>query len=155
MFEGGRRIDEHVGARLDGALVERPGREVERVAAQAAAAIRHRVGRVIEIMVLGFGLRKSRTQRPVAAERVGLAAGVEVIPGILGAGQRPIVFFAPDVFPHHENLHRFLALDPVVNAFQDVVVPAEHDLVLIELGFRSKVNFSDFSASSRVAAQND
>src|SRR5580693_9312643 len=70
--------------------------------------------------------------------------------GALRARQGPIIFFPPLVGAHDENLHR-LARKFVQDTLKQVVIPAQSDFVFIELGgSRSKVNFADLSAVSRM-----
>src|SRR5207245_6753336 len=94
-----------------------------------------------------------RAERPVAIESVGLGGGVQIVASGLGAGERPVIFLAPYVLAHHENLDRLLALSSVVDALQDVVVPAQHHVVQVDLGGRgTKVDLADAPSAAGVTA---
>src|SRR5260370_134982 len=56
---------------------------------------------------------------------------MQVIFRIFRARQRPVVFLAPLIFSHHENLHRLFFLDAVRFSFQQPVVPPQHRFVPI------------------------
>ncbi len=77
---------------------------------------------------------------------------MQVILRIFRARQRPIVFFAPLVFSHHENLHRLFFLDAVRFSFQQPVIPPKHQFIAIDWQFLCKVHRADFSVvpTSRV-----
>ena len=93
---GGRGIDENVGARLDGALVECAGRHERGIAAESAAhwwapglwgCIRTTSG--------GSSPGDSGLSAAVAVERVGASAAVQVVFHVLCAVEGPFVFVAP------------------------------------------------------------
>ena len=76
------------------------------------------------MLALGSG----SAQCAVTGACVRAASRVQVITGLAGARQRPVVFIAPDILTHDENAHRLLALHTILNALQQVIVPAQHAL---------------------------
>src|SRR5260370_17509389 len=71
---------------------------------------------------------------------------MQVILRIFRARQRPVVFLAPLVFPHHENPDWLFFLDAVRFSLQQPVVPSQRQLIPIDGKFFSKVHCSDFPA---------
>src|SRR6185369_16849606 len=65
----------------------------------------------------------------------------------------PVVFVAPDVRAHYENLYWLSLGKAVVHSLQHVVVPVEYNRGFVPpIGNWSKVNVSDLPSASRVPA---
>src|SRR5207302_6688814 len=68
-------------------------------------------------------------QGAVTVEGVGRPGAVEEPFRRLGAPEGPLALFAPPVFPHDKDAHRRIVRDPVLDAPEPVIEPAELPLV--------------------------
>ena len=103
-------------------------------------------------MVGRFGGRGYRRKSSIAAQRVGTALGVQEISGAAGAGQRPVILFAPLVRAHYKNSDR-LAGEAILRALEKIVVPGKRDFVFVVLrGGAAKIHVSDFAAVAGMTA---
>ena len=84
-----------------------------------------RVAGVVEEDVGGLVSRGRRVERAVARRRVRPPAAVQVVVRPHRSGERPLVLVAPLVDAHHEDAHRRLGGDAVVDPLEPVVEPAD------------------------------
>ncbi len=116
-------VNQHVLARLDGlAILRAPDLGIGRY---LPAERVDRVGRIIDERVRRRGGRRTGRWPPVAADRVGPPAAVQIELGELRSSQRPFIFVAPFAGAHHKNSQRGFLVDPGRQALQPIVVPAE------------------------------
>ena len=117
-----RRVDEHVVASLDRPPIPRAAVIEEQ---DRAAYRRDRIVRIVDVSVGRLVARRRSGNDTIAGEGVGPAAAVQVVAGVFGAGERPLVLVAPDVRTHHEEPDRRLVVNPVLHTLQSPVVPAQ------------------------------
>src|SRR5208282_5636323 len=72
-----------------------------------------------------------------------------------GASQRPIVFVAPGIFAHYKNLDCLLTLAAVIDAAQEMIVPAELVGIGIALGRGSEIEFAGLAVEGAVIPGSD
>src|SRR6478672_10710364 len=65
--------------------------------------------------------------------------------------QRPVVFFAPLVCTHYKNAYRLRAGEVIGGILEQVVVPTQRRIVLVEFSGRTKINVSYFAARASVS----
>src|SRR5574337_248485 len=80
---------------------------------------------------------------------------MEIVIGCLRALERPTIFLSPFVLTQHKNPYWFFIFNSVVDALQQVVVPAQFHFIKIEVGLRPKIYFTDFSSAASMAADYD
>src|ERR1700731_4190583 len=125
------------------------------VATQAAAASGSGTGRVVRIAIGLLTLGSGCVQLSIAARCIRTAARVQVVACDAGPCQRPIVFGTPDVLSHHVNLHRLLTIHAVIDAAQQMVVPAQRLSVGIALRGGSEIEFAGFAVEWTVIPRPD
>src|SRR5690242_20733951 len=70
--------------------------------------------------------------------------------------QRPVIFFAPFVAAHDENLDRLFLGEIILRALEKVLIPVQGDVVFIKLGRgRAEVDVADFASTAGMAADDD
>src|SRR3712207_1252733 len=82
-----------------------------------------------------------------AGGRVGWAAAAQEVAGIPGPCQRPFLLVAPDVRAHHEDPHRRLVVDPVVDPAEPTVVPAQVQAKQVDPRRRTEVDIAGWIAA--------
>ena len=98
---------------------------------------------VVDVCVGGVGSGNVPFEHAVAPAGVGAAAGREVEVGPLGAGERPVIGRVPAVRSHDEDVDGRVVFDAVVDALQEVVVPARDVAVEVDLRFGAVVDAAD------------
>src|SRR5579862_1850174 len=78
---------------------------------------------------------------------------MEKVLGRLGAGERPVIFIAPLINPHDEDLDRLAGGEFVSTALEEKIVPVKSNLAFIELfRFRTEVDFANLASLACVPA---
>src|SRR3712207_1352319 len=126
-------VDQHVATPLVGALVghttpdEPPARGRDRIVRIVVEAI--------DRLVVGH----RRSQRAVAVQRVGRSLAVQVVRGVDGAREWPLILVAPAVLAHDEDAdRRARQLDAV--ALEVVIEPLPFDVDQGYRGLRAEVD---------------
>ena len=142
-FERFRRVDEHVGAGLDAALVE-GARFVVAHAAEGAAVGRHGRARVVDETVGAVTVAAGiRCEPAVSGGAVRVAATVQVERDGFDSGRRPLVRVPPAVLAHQEVADLGVAvLEPVRLGLRETVEKVPQHLVEAEIGV-AEVPFAD------------
>ena len=91
---------------------------------------------------------------PLPRTRVGLSCRVQEVLGVPRASEGPVVLVSPLVRAHDEDPDR-LAREPVLDALEQVIVPTQGRLVLVDDGRRAEIEVADGRAVPRVPADND
>ena len=129
-------VNQHIGALFHRRLVNHALGDDERI----AALRRHGVGRVIDIAVGRFVAGRDAAEAAAAVPGVGRRFAVQIVTGVVGAGQRPFLLAAPAVFAHHEQRHRRFFQNPRLPVFQPIVEPAQQMFVQLDAGRLAKVD---------------
>src|ERR1700730_557483 len=125
LAERSRRIDQHVVAILDAALVARAG-DRRRAATVIPARAGYGILRVITIPVrCGILGRRVPGKATVAVAGVGVTGAGQIHLAILCASQGKLVLLPPAFLPHDEQRHGRLRSDAVGGALQPIVEPRQ------------------------------
>src|SRR5215467_12238695 len=106
---------------FDHALIERAAHLRICITAEATADRRHRIERIVEERIRRLFTRCFERECAVAIGAIGFAAAVEIVAAVLGPRWRPLLFFAPLIDAHHEELYWRVAIDAVIDALQPVI----------------------------------
>ena len=110
---------------------------------------------VINILIGRFFRGRAGRERAVPASRIRLTRGVQEIFRCLGAWKRPVIFVAPLVRAHDEYLHWLARGKLVLDALEQVVVPAKLPFVLRLLGSGTEIYIAHLGSGTGMSADDD